>query len=87
LFKLFKDNVRCVVLNSCFSEHQARAIRTHIPYVVGVLNAIPDNAAIAFSTGFYKGIGAGQDVPFAFELGKVAMKLWGFTDESAAVLL
>jgi hypothetical protein len=87
LFKLFKDTVSCVVLNSCYSEHQARAIRAHIPYVVGVRSGIPDLAAIAFSTGFYKGIGAGRGVPFSFELGKVAMELWGVAGEGATVLL
>lgn len=87
LFKLFKDTISCVLLNSCFSEHQATSIRAHIPYVIGVSSKIPDDAAIAFSVGFYKGIGAGKDVPFAFELGKVAMELWGVADQSAAVLL
>jgi len=87
LFKLFKDTITCVVLNSCYSEHQAKAIRAHIPYVVGVRSGIPDLAAIAFSTGFYKGIGAGRGVPFAFELGKVAMELWGVAGEGATVLL
>lgn len=87
LFKLFKDTVSCVVLNSCFSEHQAAAIRAHIPYVIGVTSSIPDDAAIAFSAGFYKGIGAGRDIPFAFELGKVAMGLWGVADTSATFLL
>jgi len=87
LFKLFKNTVTCVVLNSCFSEDQAIAIRAHIPYVIGVRSEIPDSAAIAFSTGFYKGIGAGRDVPFAFELGKVAMELWGVAGEDATVLL
>ncbi|HYU31357.1 MAG TPA: pentapeptide repeat-containing protein [Thermoanaerobaculia bacterium] len=87
LFRLFKDTISCVVLNSCFSEHQAIAIRAHIPYVIGVRSAIPDSAAIAFSTGFYKGIGAGRGVPFAFELGKVAMELWGVAGEDSAVLL
>lgn len=86
LFKLFKDTVGCVVLNSCFSEQQASAIRKHIPYVIGVRSGIPNRAAIAFSTGFYKGIGAGKGVPFAFELGKVAMELWGVTSESAILL-
>ncbi len=62
LFKLFKDTVLCVVLNSCYSEHQAQAIKLHIPYVVGMKSGIPDQAAISFSTGFYKAIGAGRDV-------------------------
>jgi len=77
LFKLFKDSVECVVLNSCYSKNQAKAIKLHIPYVVGMNTAVPDKAAIAFSKGFYKALGAGKDIPFAFKLGVAAIKLEG----------
>jgi len=87
LFKLFKDTVRCVVLNSCYSETQARAIRRYIPYVIGIRSGIPDSAAVAFATGFYKALGAGKDIPFAFELGKTSIRLEGFLDENLLVLL
>ncbi len=88
LFKLFKDTVRCVVLNSCYSEHQARVIRRHIPYVIGMRSSIPDPTAAAFSLGFYKALGAGKDIPFAFEMGKASIKLEeGDSSESMLVLL
>jgi len=58
-----------VVLNACWSEPQARAIRQHIPFVIGTRAIIPDEVAVAFSTGFYKAIGAGKDVPFAYRMG------------------
>jgi CHAT domain-containing protein len=87
LFKLFKDTVRCVVLSSCYSEPQARAIRRHIPHVVGMRSSILDLAAVAFSTGFYKALGAGKTIPFAFELGKTSIQLEGFFDEGSLVLL
>lgn len=69
LFALFQETVSCVVLNACWSEPQARAIREHIPYVIGTRAMIPDDVAVAFSTGFYKAIGAGKDVPFAYRMG------------------
>ena len=69
MFSLFRDSVRCVVLNSCWSEPQAQAIRRHIDHVIGTRSVIDDDAALAFSLGFYKAIGAGKDVPFAYELG------------------
>jgi len=69
LFELFQETVRCVVLNACWSEPQARAIRQHIPFVIGTRATIPDEVAVAFSTGFYKAIGAGKDVPFAYRMG------------------
>jgi len=87
LFKLFKASIKCVVLNSCYSETQAKVIKSHIPYVIGMKSEIPDRAAIAFSKGFYKAIGAGKDIPFAFELGITAIKLEGVTGDNIPVLL
>ncbi len=73
LFKLFKASIKCVVLNSCYSATQVKVIKSHIPHVIGMKSGISDKAAIAFSTGFYKAIGAGRDISFAFELGITAM--------------
>jgi uncharacterized protein YjbI with pentapeptide repeats len=87
LFNLFKDTVRCVVLSSCYSESQARAIRRHIPYVIGAQFSIPDSTAVAFSTGFYKALGAGKDIPFAFNMGKMSIQLEGLSGENSLVLL
>ena len=67
LFKLFAAHVRCVVLNACYSEAQARAVAEHIPYVVGMTRALGGDAAITFSTAFYDALGAGEAVPFAYE--------------------
>lgn len=87
LFKLFQNTIECVILNACYSEQQAKAIRKHIPYVIGMKTGISDKAAIAFSTGFYKAIGAGKDIPFAFSLGKTAIQLEGVPDEDIPLLL
>jgi len=87
LFELFKDSVKCVVLNSCYSEEQAKAIKSHIPYVIGMKSAISDKAAISFSTGFYKAIGAGRDIPFAFKLGIAAIKLEGVSGDDIPILM
>lgn len=77
LFGLFKESVKCVLLNACFSETQAKAILAHIPYVIGMRSEMPDAAAIKFSVGFYKAIAAGKTVEFAFSLGVNAIKLEG----------
>jgi hypothetical protein len=87
LFKLFKDIVKCVILNACYSEDQACAIKLHIPYVIGMRTEISDKTAISFSTGFYKAIGAGKDIPFAFDLGKTAIQLDGFSGDDIPILL
>jgi hypothetical protein len=87
LFRLFRDTVRCVVLNACWSETQGRAIRHHVPHVIGTRAGIPDEAALAFSAGFYKAIGVGRDVPFAFEAGKARVHMEGCGGEDLLVLL
>lgn len=87
LFRLFKDSIKCVVLNACYSESQAKAIRKYIPHVIGMKAGMSDKAAIAFSTGFYKALGAGRDVSFAFELGRTAIQLEGLSGDDMPVLL
>lgn len=69
LFSLFKDNIKCVVLNACYSEAQAEAVSRHIGCVVGMSKAIGDEAAISFSEAFYGALGDGRDIKTAFELG------------------
>jgi hypothetical protein len=75
LFELFADSVNCVLLNACYSEQQARAIAQHIPYVIGMNQAIGDRAAIEFAVGFYDALGAGESVERAYKLGCVAIQL------------
>ncbi|WP_339138615.1 MAG: CHAT domain-containing protein [Candidatus Electrothrix sp. GW3-4] len=87
LFRLFKDSVQCVLLNACYSLAQAEAIKEHIPHVIGMSSAIPDTTAISFASGFYKAVGAGRDIPFAFELGKAAVLMQGDGGDELPVLL
>ncbi|MBD1893195.1 GUN4 domain-containing protein [Coleofasciculus sp. FACHB-129] len=68
LFKHF-SSVRCVLLNACYAEVQAKAIVQHIDYVVGMKQAVRDDAAIAFAVGFYDALGYGKSIDVAFELG------------------
>ncbi len=74
-FELFKSRVDCVVMNACYSEVQAEAINEHIKYVIGMKQAIRDDAAIAFSIGFYRALGYGKSFENAFKFGKSAIQL------------
>lgn len=76
LFKTFKDEINCVVLNACDSDQQSQAIVAHINYVVGMSQPILDKAAYYFATGFYQGLAAGKSVEQAYELGCLAIQLW-----------
>lgn len=87
LFELFSKDIKCVVLNSCYSESQALEISKHIPYVIGMKKSVNDEAAIAFSLGFYAALGAGKDIEFAFKMGVVAVKLEGVSGAEIPILL
>jgi WD40 repeat protein len=77
LFKLFSSHVQCVVLNACYSQSQAEVIARHIAYVIGMSDEIADQAALAFSAGFYQGLGAGRSVPDSHDLGCAQIRLQG----------
>jgi hypothetical protein len=87
LFKLFADQLDCVVLNACYSQDQAEAIAKHVPYVIGTKKAIGDQAAINFAVGFYKALGAGRPIDFAFNFGCNAIELEGLNEALTPVLL
>ena len=87
LFAVLKDNVRCVVLNACYSENQARAIAEHIECVIGMSKAVGDQAAISFAAAFYQALGYGRDVKTAFELGCVQIDLEKLDEQDTPKLL
>lgn len=87
LFELVSGHVRCVMLNACYSEKQAEKICRHIPYVIGMNQAIEDKAAIAFSVGFYQALGGGRSIDDAFKFGCVQIRLSGTPEHLIPVLL
>ena len=81
VFKTLKDNVRCVVLNACFSIEQAHAINRHVDFVIGMSSSINDEAAIAFSYAFYLGLSSERSIQNAFDQGITEVLLQGFSGE------
>lgn len=86
LFELFMDRVECVVLNACYSDVQAQAIAHHIPYVIGMKQAVGDNAAREFAVGFYDALAAGESIQFAYKSGCVSISMAGIPEELTPVL-
>lgn len=66
LFKLFKSTTKCVILNACYTENQAKLISNHGLYVIGMNSEIGDEVAILFSIAFYTGIWSGKDSVFSY---------------------
>ena len=86
LFRLFSNQVECVILNACYSKVQAEAIAEHTNYVIGMSQDIGDHAAIEFSIGFYTALGAGESIDFSYQLGCNAIQLEGIPEHMTPVL-
>jgi len=87
VFKILRDNIRCVILNACFSMEQSRAISKHIECVVGMSHEIRDTTAIAFSSAFYLAIASGRSVKNAFDQGINEIMLAEIPEEHIPKLL
>ncbi len=86
-FKLFAKDLQCVVLNACYAVVQAEAICQHIPYAIGMNQAIGDEAARKFAEGFYRAIWDDRSIEDAFASGVNAIALEGIPEELTPVLL
>ncbi|EDM79547.1 hypothetical protein PPSIR1_21004 [Plesiocystis pacifica SIR-1] len=71
-----RSTVKCVVLNACNSLEQAQVIARHVSVVIGVRgdrDEWHDEAALAFTRGFYLGINEELSAQQAFALGRDAL--------------
>jgi hypothetical protein len=87
MIRLFKDHIRCVVLNACFSQGVANALKADIDYVIGCDSTIDDSAAISFTRAFYQALSAGKTYEVAFEFGVASVSTAGFAREAKKYVL
>lgn len=75
VFRLYRDHVRLVLLNSCFTKTQAQALTEVIDYSVGISRMIGDRAGVTFAGAFYRALGFGKPVAAAFESAQAELRL------------
>jgi hypothetical protein len=74
-FRLAKKTIKCVFLNACYSEIQAREIYQQIDCVIGMNQPIGDKTAIQFSPQFYAALADGCSFQDAFDHAKSFLEL------------
>ena len=77
--------IRVAVLNACYSLSVGRISAIGTQYTIAASGPLSDPAAVEFTRGFYDGLGAGLDVPGAFDEGKLTASLKGLAFD--AILL
>jgi tetratricopeptide (TPR) repeat protein len=90
LFKLVNDYVKCVLVNTCFSEKQAKAISQYVPIVIGTRKEISDSAAIKFSTGFYTALDpdlSQKSLVKAFDSGCIAIRFENLPENLTPIMI
>ncbi len=69
-FKLFRNHVECVFINTMYSDIFAKVVSRFIPYVIGIKDMISDIDAITFAGGFYTALAFEKNYLKAFNQGK-----------------
>lgn len=87
IFSSFAHQIKCVILNTSYSEITANAIAEHIKYTIGISRAITDEASIDFTSGFYRAISEGMNIEDSYKIGCVQIKLHGVMDQETPVLI
>lgn len=87
LFSILKDNIRCVILNACYSEEQAKSIANHIDCVIGMSDAIGDASAIIFASHFYQALAFGRSIEDGFKLGCLQIDMENLDEGSTPKLI
>lgn len=82
LLQVLRDNIKIVVLNSCFSDPIAESLTEIVDCTIGMTTEVDDRAAATFAASFYQGIGYSRSIQEAFELGRVTLMQY-FPDEKA----
>jgi hypothetical protein len=78
MFGLYRNHLRLVVLNACFTKEQARSISEVIDYSVGTGRGIGDKGGVAFAGAFYRALGFAKNITEAFESAKAELALTNF---------
>lgn len=90
LFRLATDHVKCVIVNTCYAEKQAKAIAEYVPVVIGTKKEMSDESAVNFSTGFYTALEpdlSQNSLHKAFNLGCIAIQFDGNLQEHLTPIL
>lgn len=77
LFGLFRDTIKCVLLDGCYSQAQAVEISQHINYVISISQAMGNVAATEFAVGFYEALASGRSYEDSFQFGRISIELQG----------
>lgn len=79
--------IKCVILNGCYSEKQAKEIAQYIDYVIGIGQDITDDDSIYFLDEFYFQIGSMKTIRYSYNLAYSRQKRNKSFDDKQFIIL
>lgn len=86
VFANFRQWLQVVVLNACYSATQMQSLTEQVDAVIGMRDAVGDDAAIEFSASFYRAISFSRTVQDAFDQAVGSLLIAGMPDDRTPVL-
>lgn len=86
VFANFRQWLQVIVLNACYSAAQAQSLAEQADVVIGMRDAIGDDAAVEFSASLYRAIGFGRTVQDAFDQAVAALLITGLPGDRTPVI-
>jgi tetratricopeptide (TPR) repeat protein len=80
LFRLHSKSIKCIILNGCYSEVQAREIVQHIDFVIGINQDLEHTNVISFLNEFYYHLGSGRTIRDSYDAGYNLLQRQGLED-------
>ena len=74
LINLREKTVECVIFSACNSDVHAEMVRPYVDCTIGMQGAIPDEAAIEYTDGFYTSLLEGDDYEMAHRTARIFLK-------------
>jgi hypothetical protein len=87
VFANFRQWLQMVVLNACYSAAQVQSLAEQADAVIGMREAIDDDAAIEFSASLYRAIGFGRTVQDAFDQAVAALLITGLPGDRTPTII
>ena len=75
LLEEFTANLKCLIMNACYSFKEIEGLNGEIDYVVGMIQAITNKSAMSFSKTFYDMVFSGIPIKSAFQIAKKSLGL------------
>lgn len=80
LFQQYDKSVKCIILNGCYSEVQAREIVLHIDFLIGISRELEDIKVLEFLSEFYYQIGSERTIRDSYNISCNYLKRKGLDD-------